>query len=157
MIFVRHALAGSRQDWKGDDDERPLEDAGYVQAAALAVTLAAYRPARLISSPSKRCMQTLKPYALRSGLPIAKDRLLTETGYDHARALELALSVLDEGRPAVICSHGKVLDDLIAAVCERRYHSPSLSRTMDAHLRKGAFAVLHHAGGRVITAERYIV
>ncbi|GAA5072216.1 8-oxo-dGTP diphosphatase [Thermocatellispora tengchongensis] len=157
LIFVRHALAGSRQDWKGDDDERPLEDAGYVQAAALAVTLAAYRPARLISSPSKRCMQTLKPYALRSGLPIAKDRLLTETGYDHARALELALSVLDEGRPAVICSHGKVLDDLIAAVCERRYHSPSLSRTMDAHLRKGAFAVLHHAGGRVITAERYIV
>lgn len=151
VIFVRHALAGSRQDWKGDDDDRPLDETGRTQARDLAEALAGYRPERLISSPSKRCTQTLKPYAQRTGLSITEERALSETAYDPARSLDLALSLLDSAHPAVICSHGKVLSEILTAVCAKRHHTPEI----DTHLRKGAFAVLHHREGKIITAERY--
>jgi 8-oxo-dGTP diphosphatase len=98
-------------------------------------------------------VQTVKPYSLKSGLEIRREELLDETCYDPRESLRLALSVLDAGDPAVLCSHGKVLPALIDGVCEQRYDG----RAGDTHLRKGAFAVLHHAAGRVVGVERYIV
>ncbi|MDF5754823.1 NUDIX hydrolase [Spongiactinospora sp. TRM90649] len=151
LIFVRHALAGSRQEWPGDDDERPLDDDGVAQAAGLAEALTGFRPEVLISSPSRRCVQTLEPYAERHGLPIRQEPALAETAHDPAGALRLALDVLDAERPAVLCGHGKTLPELITAVWRRRHTAPS----RDTHLRKGAFAVLHHCAGQIVSLERY--
>jgi 8-oxo-dGTP diphosphatase len=153
MIFIRHAVAGARQDWKGDDERRPLDEAGMAQADELAEILYGYRPTVLLSSPSKRCVQTLKPYALRQGLGIRREKLLSETGYDAGDSLRLVMTVLDAGDPSAICGHGKVLPELIMGVCERRFDG----RCGEAHLRKGSFAILHHAHGRVVAVERYII
>ena len=35
VLLVRHALAGRRDEWAGDDDVRPLDEAGGAQARAL--------------------------------------------------------------------------------------------------------------------------
>ena len=67
--------------------------------------------------------------------------------------MRLALRVLDAGEPAVICSHGKVLPELISGICDLRYPSPR----GNVSLRKGAFAVLHHVAGKVVGLERYTV
>jgi 8-oxo-dGTP diphosphatase len=61
FLFIRHGQAGSRQEWKGDDERRPLDPVGQVQAQILAEALYGYRPAVLVSSTSKRCTQTVKP------------------------------------------------------------------------------------------------
>lgn len=85
LIFLRHALAGSRQEWKGDDDHRPLDERGRTQAEILATVLGAYRPERLVSSHSRRCTQTIGPYAERRGLEVRREKALSESGYAPAR------------------------------------------------------------------------
>ena len=152
FVLVRHGFAGSRTDWDGDDDLRPLDEEGESQARTIAGILKGYRPTSLVSSPSRRCVQTLLPYAAGEAMRIGTERLLTETEYDAASSLALVLSLLDQGGTTVACSHGKVLPDLIAGLCEARF----AGHAEDTHLRKGAVAVLHHAGGRVLAVERYL-
>ncbi len=40
VLLVRHAKAGKRGDWPGDDDDRPLDAAGRAQAQRLVDLLA---------------------------------------------------------------------------------------------------------------------
>ncbi|WP_062440241.1 NUDIX hydrolase [Herbidospora daliensis] len=145
LILVRHGLAGSRSEWKGHDDRRPLDADGLAQAEVVAEALSAYAPRNLVSSPSRRCTQTLKPYATASDLSIRKEKLLSEPGYDPKDTLRLVRKLTE---PTAVCSHGKVLPDLLGALCE--------GRIGDTHLRKGGFAVLHHAEGELVSVDRYV-
>ena len=72
MLLVRHAKAGHRRDWKGDDRERPLSHAGASQARKLVPVLSPLAPARLLSSPYTRCVQTLEPLAKPLRLKVEK-------------------------------------------------------------------------------------
>ncbi|WP_246090699.1 NUDIX hydrolase [Nonomuraea deserti] len=143
LVLVRHGSAGSRNEWPGEDAERPLDAAGRAQAASLATALPAYRPELLVSSPSVRCVQTVEPYraAMPHGATIRIEPLLSEDGQDPRKTPAL---VGDLAAPAAVCSHGKVLPGLIEALSGK-----------SVHLRKGAFAVLHRAGGHVVSVERY--
>ncbi len=147
LVLVRHGLAGSRQEWEGDDDERPLDEVGRMQAEVLADALAGYRPVELISSTSRRCVQTLEPYAESTGLEIRQERLLSETYHDPRAALRLASKAIASDQATVLCSHGKVLPELISGI---------IDRPGDVQLRKGAFMVLHHADGKIVGVDRYI-
>ncbi|GAA2861964.1 NUDIX hydrolase [Streptosporangium fragile] len=147
LVFVRHGRAGDRQNWVGDDDERPLDAVGRAQAEILTGVLGAFHPAELVSSPSRRCAQTLEPYAGRTGLGVRLERPLSETHYDPRACLRLVSEALAAGRSTVLCSHGKVLPDLISRVS----HRPD-----EVHLRKGAFMVTHHSGGRVVGTDHYL-
>ncbi|MEV0630087.1 NUDIX hydrolase [Nonomuraea wenchangensis] len=139
LVLVRHATAGSRAEWDGDDERRPLDSGGRRQAATLATALPAYRPELLMSSPSARCVQTLEPY----GGEILLDPLLSEEGQDPRKTPVL---VRELAVPAVVCSHGKVLPGLLHALTGK-----------EINLRKGAFAVLHRVGDRVVGVERHPV
>lgn len=146
LLLIRHGRAGSRREWRGDDDERPLDEVGRTQAATLAGVLAAYRPARLVSSPSRRCVQTLEPYAGESGLEIRRRPSLSETHHDPREALRLLSRALTSRWATALCSHGDVLSELIIGTG---------ARAGDGHLDKGALVVLHHAGGEIVGADRY--
>src|SRR3984893_7464329 len=76
--LVRHAKAGSRRDWEGPDECRPLTAAGRLQAAAIAERLRARPVTRLLSSPYLRCVQTLEPLAKELGLVVECDDDLAE-------------------------------------------------------------------------------
>jgi len=115
LYLVRHAKAGSRQEWRGDDRQRPLSKEGRRQADSLARKLARLVEGQLVSSPYIRCEQTLEPLASVVRLPIVLDERLGEaTGFEGA--LEL-LATLPDG--SVLCSHGDVIPDTMAAL-ERR-------------------------------------
>jgi len=115
LYLVRHAKAGSRHEWRGDDRQRPLSKEGRRQADALARKLARLAEGQLLSSPYVRCEQTLEPLASVVRLPIVLDERLAEaTGFEGA--LELLTQAPDG---SVLCSHGDVIPDTIAAL-ERR-------------------------------------
>ncbi|MGH9133763.1 MAG: SixA phosphatase family protein [Ilumatobacteraceae bacterium] len=115
LYLVRHAKAGDRSASTGLDLERPLSKAGWQQAHKLGTRLAAEGATTLVSSPYKRCVQTLEPLAERAGLPISVDRRLTE-----GAAFEGALDLLGEVQAgAVLCSHGDVIPDTIDALVRR--------------------------------------
>jgi broad specificity phosphatase PhoE len=111
---VRHAKAKSRTEWTEPDELRPLTKRGRREAAALAERLRDERPARLVSSPYRRCVETLDGLARELDLPIETTDLLAE-GADGARALEL-LASLGGAETAVCCTHGDVLFDLMREV-----------------------------------------
>ncbi len=115
LYFVRHAKAGSRSEWDGDDSTRPLTGKGRRQSIAIGEWLAPLATGSLISSPSVRCMQTLEPLAERVGATIVVDKRLAEyAGF--GGAVEL-LATLPDG--SVLCSHGDVIPETITAL-ERR-------------------------------------
>jgi 8-oxo-dGTP diphosphatase len=110
VLLVRHAKAGDRNRWVGDDRLRPLDGRGRRQADAMAAPLAGYPLTRLVSSPYVRCVQTLEPLSARLGMPVEPDQAIAEgASAEEARAL---LGRLGSG-PVVLCTHGDVVEALV--------------------------------------------
>ncbi|HEX6167068.1 MAG TPA: histidine phosphatase family protein [Acidimicrobiales bacterium] len=112
LYVVRHAHAGSRSHWDGSDHARPLTTKGHRQSAAIADALAAAGPGRLVSSPYRRCTETLEPLAERLGLTVEEDPRLAE-GAGGVEALALADELRKGHDAAVVCSHGDVIPDML--------------------------------------------
>ena len=70
LVLVRHAWAGKRSHWRGDDRLRPLDDRGRRQAAELLEVLGGVEIGRIVSSPDLRCVQTVEPLAAERGLEV---------------------------------------------------------------------------------------
>lgn len=107
---MRHAKAGSRRDWDGPDEERPLSKAGRRQAAALTKLLRNEPITRIMTSPYVRCRETVAPLAERLGVPVEDTDALVE-GAPQSEALSLVAKVTDQ--PTVLCTHGDVVGDLL--------------------------------------------
>jgi len=105
-VLVRHASAGDRRGWEGDDRLRPLDDRGRRQAAELAEKLRPLEIRRIVSSPYVRCVQTMEPLAAVLGLEVERDDRLAEGAGSAAAEL-----VGEEGVAA--CTHGDVIHDLL--------------------------------------------
>jgi len=115
LYLVRHAKAGERRLWEGDDESRPLSSSGWKQSRKVAKRLSPLGPTALVSSPYLRCIQTLEPLAERTGLAITVDKRLSE-GVDFPITLEL-LEEVPGG--TVLCSHGDVIPATIDALVRR--------------------------------------
>lgn len=105
LTIVRHACAGDKRTWPGDDSQRPLDAGGIQQAAALADAFADESLQRLVASPTKRCIDTLKPLAERLQLEIETTRELSPGG-----SIELLFS--DEHPKlsgTIFCTHGELM------------------------------------------------
>lgn len=118
VILQRHGKAEHRGPAYPDDLLRPLDALGRQQAVALAELLSAYGRLRVISSPAERCLTTIRPYAEFRALEVEIDAALTEQAYVHAPRAVVGwlrdLARRQEG--TVVCTHGPLLDELIAAV-----------------------------------------
>ena len=147
VFLVRHAKAGSRHDWDGDDRQRPLSKNGWKQATAIAQRLAPRSPTGLITSPFLRCRQTLEPLAQQAELDIAVDERLAE-GEPFAPVVDL-LEQLAAG--FVLCSHGDIVPDTIAAL-ERR----GCGIETPADWRKGTVWTIERAGGEFHRAKVWV-
>jgi len=169
LVLVRHARAVSRGSWDHEDPVRPLDRTGRARAADLALLLAAYAVRRLVSSPSVRCTDTLRPYAARSGLPLRTKNGLSEEGYaeDDRRAPRHLERLLERGVPAALCSHGPVLPPLLAMLHDRvDGGEPEAAETArllrgaeQDKMGKGELVVAHLVGtgddARVVAVERH--
>jgi 8-oxo-dGTP diphosphatase len=107
LLLIRHARAGKRSEWQGDDRVRPLDEKGRRQAAALVERLAEYPITRILSSPYVRCVETVEPIAAQRGLEIELRPELGEERQHHDGAA-LAHSLSDE--PVALCVHGGLSD-----------------------------------------------
>ena len=77
-VLLRHAAAGDREHWDGDDFHRPLDARGRRQSAELVGLLRPFGARRVVSSPYVRCVQTVEPLAAALGLPLELDERLAE-------------------------------------------------------------------------------
>ena len=153
LILVRHASAGRKADWPGDDQSRPLDARGAADAQALAGLLACFAPtARVISSPALRCTDTVRPFAASFGGTVEAEACLVPYGRsaifptrtELADALQRLLSaVVADRQPAVLCLHRENLPDVLAAACSALGAATAVP--VDPALPKGGFWVAHMA------------
>lgn len=109
VFLVRHGSAGKRSTWTGDDRLRPLDERGRRQAEGLVELLGNRGVEHILTSPYVRCRETVEPLADALGLPVTeRDELAEGTRRKTALALVAELA----GEPAVLCTHGDVVDEL---------------------------------------------
>lgn len=150
VLVVRHATAGRKSRYKGDDRKRPLDKHGRAQAESLVSVLLAFGATDLHAADRVRCIQTLEPLAEELGVEIAVEPTLTEEAYARSRkpARQRLLEIAGEPGTRVICSQGEVIPDLITWWCDRDGVRPDKSRN-----RKGSTWVLSLSAGRLIAAD----
>jgi phosphohistidine phosphatase SixA len=148
VYLVRHAHAGSKADWDGPDQARPLSETGRRQAAGLVARLRHYPVRRILSSPADRCRQTVQPLASLLGLPVEEtDALAVDATADEVLGL-LADPTL---RHAVLCTHG----ELIGQVFDRLL-ADGLALPGGPRWPKGSAWVLDRHGGDRVAAASYL-
>jgi 8-oxo-dGTP diphosphatase len=145
VFVVRHAKAGSRRRFDGDDRLRPLSRNGRAQAQGLVELLGHKGITRIVSSPYVRCIQTVEPLAERLGLEVEIDEELGE-GHDWTHALAL---VEQATAPILLCSHGDIIGDLMHALEKRGVPLD------DDRIEKGSTWALQVEEGEVVKA-RYL-
>jgi 8-oxo-(d)GTP phosphatase len=168
LILLRHASAGRKHDWPGDDLLRPLDEQGAKDAVALADLLDCFAPrARVVSSPALRCTESVRPYAARFGGSVEAEASLAlpvrtagsfSSRTDHGDGLRhLFRGLVAAGQPAVACLHRENLPLALGAACSalRVTSSGLLSEGFDPSLPKGGFCVLHVASGDLVALDRY--
>jgi len=158
LILLRHASAGAKESWQGDDLDRPLDARGAAASDELALLLSCYGSARVITSAAERCVATVRPYAAMTGAKLEIEPALAvrhpdgKLGPDdEAKAADLVARVIADGLPAVICAHRENLPPLLAAACAILGAKPPPG----GPLHKGGFWVLHIADGRLAAAEQH--
>ena len=115
LYLVRHAKAGERLSGSRDDALRPLSKKGGRQASKLAERFHDIPVPRVLASPSLRCVQTVAPLAEAHGLGVVTTEVLAE-GASFLDTIELLEAVPDH---TVLCSHGDVIPETIAALYRR--------------------------------------
>jgi 8-oxo-dGTP diphosphatase len=103
LLLVRHAWAGDRDAWEGDDRDRPLDKRGRKQAKELVERLRPYPIEAILSSPARRCVETVEPLARARGLEIEQRPELSEQRQG-TEGVALVRSLA--GRDVVVCGHG---------------------------------------------------
>jgi 8-oxo-dGTP diphosphatase len=111
LLVVRHGDAGDQRSWTGPDRLRPLSPTGCRQAEGLVVRLEDYPVDRILSSPTRRCQQTVQPLADDRFLAVEP---LAALGVD-ADPTQLRTLVWDRVlHNVVLCTHGEAIGRLLA-------------------------------------------
>jgi 8-oxo-dGTP pyrophosphatase MutT (NUDIX family)/phosphohistidine phosphatase SixA len=113
VLVVRHASAGSRSDWNGDDRVRPLDEDGWEQSHELVRLISRFDVEELVSADCLRCVQTFEPLSESIGLPIREEPLLSETGFQDGDAVRLLRRTMQKVRAAAVCSQREVIPALL--------------------------------------------
>ena len=179
VLLVRHARAGHRESWDGDDTLRPLDTKGRKQAQALVAELMPFGPGAVHSAPAERCRATVAPLARSLGQTVEIEPLLAEDSYrdDPAAARRRLVELADSeavsplgaapSRPSgsapveatppaeipstvVACSQGGVIPGVVKSLAGRSdVPVPRIGTP------KGAFWFLSFEGRRLVQADAY--
>jgi len=110
-VLLRHADAGSKSAWVGNDEWRGLSELGRGQAGEVAARLMDMPILRILSSPSLRCRQSVVPLARELVVDVEPCWQLGLSAQ-----LQHLLRFLDDEETAssVLCTHRETLEMLFA-------------------------------------------
>jgi len=150
MVLLRHAKALKRDDWNGDDSDRPLDNLGQLQAKRLLPQFYPYDISEIHSSDAYRCMQTVEELTRALDLNIIIGLDLSEDVYskDKDAALEYVSSLMNKNKNLLICSHNPILPKVLKKLVGKKYF-----KELDSKLEPAQAWVIHHRDGDVISVD----
>lgn len=150
LVLLRHAKAIKRDEWDGDDDDRPLDRIGQRQAKRLLPDYFPYGIAAIYSSDAMRCLETVGPISRSLDLSTIISEDLSEYRHstDQEAALDFAQDVISRGKAALMCSHNPVLPKLVKKLVGKK-NFKELERKLDP----AQAWVLHYRGGEIVAID----
>ena len=161
IIALRHAKALGREDWDGKDAPRPLTARGKKQANAIVGPLLAFGTRKIISSPATRCLKTVAPLSAALGIKIDKTRLISQDAWEEGKsdARTIVGERVRSRRPAVLCSHGPVLPEIMTELALATGTLRGSYLGSASALEPGAFSVVHmsvdNPGSGIVAIETH--
>ena len=148
IILVRHAKAGKRSEWRGNDNKRPLDFIGEQQALHLVPLLRSFAPDRIYSADPVRCVQTVQPLADSLGMSVRVKSAFSDASFNKSSdtTMTAVLALAKPGRVSVVCSQG----DTIPHVVEKL--APGAA---SGEPRKASAWVLCMVDASVVSADYY--
>jgi len=139
LMILRHGSATARKTWPGDDRNRPLTGTGVTQGDQLVPLLSAYGIETVISSDSRRCVQTVQPYAAAAGVDVIAEAWWSEESASRAEVGAAVAELLAGKQRTVLCTHRPLLPWVFKAL-----GVPTVKLTpgqaLIVHRRKGEIA-----------------
>lgn len=150
IVLLRHAKALKRDDWDGDDGDRPLEHRGQLQAKRLLPIYLPFGTKEFHTSDALRCIETIEPMVRALSVVPIYSADLSEYGYakDKDVPLDYVQDLMDRGVPALVCSHNPIIPKLVKKLVGKKYFN-----SMDRELEPGQAIVLHCRNGEVIACD----
>jgi 8-oxo-dGTP diphosphatase len=114
-----------RSEWTGDDDDRPLEGIGQVQAQRMLSIYQAYGLTEIHTSDAIRCFDTVAGLARALGIEMAVTHHLSETTFKKNKekaldyAKDLAESVGEKKQSVLLCSHNPILPRMLEKITKK--------------------------------------
>jgi 8-oxo-(d)GTP phosphatase len=161
IIALRHAKAVSREDWTGEDAQRPLTNRGARQAAAISGPLQAFGVRRLVTSDAVRCVATITPLAAALGRKIHRTEMLSQDAWEEGAADVRSVigHRVRSRKPVVLCSHGPVLPDILSELALATGTLRGSYLGSASALEVGAFSVVHlsttNPGSGIVAIETH--
>jgi 8-oxo-dGTP diphosphatase len=164
LLVVRHARAVPRKQWGGSEKDRPLTLVGLREARRLVPLLDCWRPDNLVTSPWRRCSDTVRPYAAGGHATLHPEQVLTEDAavHDPGAAASVVRRLVAAEEDVALCTHRPVLPTVLAALRDASTRTAARKLpTSNPFLGKAELLVAHvtpgTTGARIRDVERFDV
>ena len=161
IVALRHAKAVAREQWEGPDASRPLSPRGRKQSVSIVGPLVAFGVRKIVSSSATRCVDTVAPLAATLGRKVKTTKKIGQDAWEVG--MSDARTVIGDRvrarKPAVLCSHGPVLPDILneLALATGTLRGSYLGSA--SALEPGAFSVVHlsvdNPGSGIVSIETH--
>ena len=150
LIMLRHAKAVKRDDWGGDDGDRPLDIVGQRQAKLLPSSLLPYAIKEVHSSTAIRCLETVGALINSLGISLRVSEDLSEYGYARKKDLahDYVQKLVNRNVTALVCSHNPIIPKLVKRLVGKRN-----IKEQDGRLNPGDALVLFHRDGEIVAID----
>ena len=168
LMILRHTQSVKRAEWLLSADDlseidasRPLTAVGRMQANALVGALAAYGICEIHSSDSRRCRDTVGPYATARSLAVTLENSVSEERHQEhpervkARVAELTI----RSNPLALCTHRPVLPTVMEALTNLFVLETEVKKAFDPALTPGSMVVYHRDLSdltKIVAIERHM-
>jgi 8-oxo-dGTP diphosphatase len=125
LVLLRHAKALAREEWQGEDEDRPLEVRGQNQARRMLMNYLPFGIKEIHTSDAVRCYDTVTAMGRALGIEplVAKDvseytfKKNKDKAIDYIK--ELSLYVSATNTPTIVCSHNPVLPKMLGKLLKK--------------------------------------
>lgn len=150
IVLLRHAKATKREDWDGDDGDRPLDIKGQRQAKRLLSIYQCFDIEEIHTSDAMRCIETIEPMskALKISPVYTSDLSEYRFAKNKEAPLDYVWNLMKPDLRVVVCSHNPILPHLVKKLIGKKNF-----KRIDAELLPGEAFILHHRDGEVVAVD----
>ena len=150
LILLRHGKALAREEWEGDDGDRPLAQLGQQQSKRMHALYHPFGVTEIHTSDAVRCYETVAPIARTMSLNLVYWTELSEYAFekDKKAAINVVNDIIESEARAIVCGHNPVIPGIVAKFIGKKNF-----KELDHGLLPGEAWILHHKDGEIVAID----